>query len=224
MKLIKVGAAVLNQTPRDWKGNKANIVEAIRQAKEQNVTILCLPEMCITGYGLEDDLFCADVADRAMKKLAEIAPLCTDMIVCVGLPVSFNNTLYNAVATIVNGRLQGFTCKQHLAGDGIHYEPRHFKPWPSGVTQSIVAEPFRKSEYNYSALFPIGDLLFDIGGIRIGYEICEDAWVANRPGTILATKGVDIYLNPSASHFSFGKLNTRKNFVVLSVRPISIPI
>jgi NAD+ synthase (glutamine-hydrolysing) len=50
MKIVKVAAAVLNQTPRDWKGNKANILEAIRQAKEQKVSVLCLPEATITGY------------------------------------------------------------------------------------------------------------------------------------------------------------------------------
>lgn len=221
MKLIKVGAAVLNQTPRDWKGNKANILEAIRQAKEENVSILCLPELCISGYGLEDDFFCADVADRSMRILAEIVPYCTDIIVCVGLPVRFNNTLYNAVATIVNARLQGFTCKQHLAGDGIHYEPRHFKPWPAGVVQTVYNGAFKTEQYQYMGAFPIGDLFFSVDGVRIGYEICEDAWVANRPGTILATKGVDIYLNPSASHFSFGKLNTRKNFVVDGSRAFS---
>lgn len=208
MKLIKVGAAVLNQTPRDWKGNLANILDAIRQAKEQNVSVLCLPEMCITGYGLEDDLFCTDVSRRAISKLAEIASQAKGIILCVGLPITFNNTLYNSVATIVDGQVVGFTCKQHLAGDGIHYEPRHFKPWPNGVMQYIdVPELSDKG-------LPIGDVHFNIGGIKIGYEICEDAWVANRPGTILASKGVDIYFNPSASHFSFGKLNTRKNFVV----------
>jgi len=212
MKLVKVAAAVVNQTPRDWAGNMRNIREAIRQAKELNVTVLCLPEATITGYGLEDDLFCADVPRRAMRKLAEIEPLTRGMVVCVGLPVLFNNTLYNAVATIVDGHVRGFTCKQHLAGDGIHYEPRHYKPWPGGIVQTmevpeLVNNPFRME-------LPIGDVHFNVGGIKIGYEICEDAWVANRPGTILATKGVDIYLNPSASHFSFGKLNTRKNFVV----------
>jgi NAD+ synthase (glutamine-hydrolysing) len=62
--------------------------------------------------------------------------------------------------------------------------------------------------------FPIGDTHFIFDGVKIGYEICEDAWVASRPGTRLASKGVDIYLNPSASHFSFGKLQTRRNFVV----------
>jgi len=222
MKLIKVAAAVLNQTPRDWKGNKANILEAIHQARKENVTVLCLPEATITGYGMEDDYFCGDVPHRALLKLKEIIKteeeknerrytvgrvICDEMIICIGLPIRFNNTLYNSVATVVNGTVVGFTCKQHLAGDGIHYEPRWFKPWPQGVVQTINIPELGGS-------FPIGDVHFNIGGIKIGYEICEDAWVANRPGTVLATKGVDIYLNPSASHFSFGKLNTRKNFVV----------
>jgi NAD+ synthase (glutamine-hydrolysing) len=95
MKLVKVGAAVVNQTPRDWEGNFANIVEAIRQAREQGVTVLCLPEATITGYGLEDDLFCADVPRRAMLRLAQIETYTRGMIVCVGLPILFNNTLYN---------------------------------------------------------------------------------------------------------------------------------
>lgn len=212
MKLIKVGAAVLNQTPRDWKGNMANILQAIKEAREQKVSVLALPELCITGYGLEDDFFCADVPRRAMQKLSEIAPHTKGMVVCVGLPIIFNNTLYNAVATIVDGFVRGFTCKQHLAGDGIHYEPRHFKPWPSGINQTIAIPEMTSNPFRME--FPIGDVHFNIGGVKIGYEICEDAWVANRPGTVLATKGVDIYLNPSASHFSFGKINTRRNFVV----------
>ena len=212
----------MNQTPRDWKGNKANIIEAIKTAQNEKVTVLCLPEATITGYGMEDDYFCGDVPHRAILNLREILQyvkpkdirqdtayywLCDGIIFCVGLPIRFNNTLYNAVATIVNGKVVGFTCKQHLAGDGIHYEPRWFKPWPQGVVQTIDIPELGGS-------FPIGDIHFNIGGIKIGYEICEDAWVANRPGTVLATKGVDIYLNPSASHFSFNKLNTRKNFVV----------
>lgn len=215
MKLIKVGAGVLNQTPRDWRGNMVNIRKVLRMAANEGVGILCLPEMSITGYGLEDDLFCDDVTHRALSKLKQLTDeLSTvptsykNMVVCVGLPIRFNNSLYNAIATIVDGELVGFTCKQHLAGDGIHYENRWFKPWPTGVVQSIAIPVFGHAE------FPIGDIHFNVGGVKIGYEICEDAWVANRPGTILATKGVDVYLNPSASHFSFGKLETRKNFVV----------
>lgn len=225
MKLIKVASGTLNQTPRDWKNNKNNIIEAIKHAKRENVSVLCLPEMCVSGYGLEDDYFCADVPQRAIRKLKEIIvegvpnsgrmePMCLGLIFCVGLPIRFNNTLYNAVATVVDGKVIGFTCKQHLAGDGIHYENRWFKPWPQGVVQTVNIPEL-------GGEIPIGDIHFSIGGIKIGYEVCEDAWTCNRPGTVLATKGVDIYLNPSASHFSFGKLNTRRNFVVDGSRAFS---
>jgi NAD+ synthase (glutamine-hydrolysing) len=60
---------------------------------------------------------------------------------------------------------------------------------------------------------PVGDLRFNCGGLRIGFEICEDAWVADRPGAALAARGVDLILNPSASHFAFGKDEVRRRLV-----------
>ncbi len=54
MKLLKVAAGVLNQTPLDWIRNRDNIVAAIEAAREQNVTVLCLPELCISGYPPKD--------------------------------------------------------------------------------------------------------------------------------------------------------------------------
>ena len=69
---------------------------------------------------------------------------------------------------------------------------------------------------------PIGDLHFDVGGVRIGYEICEDAWVAKRPGAQLAMHGVDIILNPSGSHFAFGKQAVRERFVLEGSRSFGV--
>ena len=61
---------------------------------------------------------------------------------------------------------------------------------------------------------PFGDLYYDVGGARLGFEVCEDAWVADRPGTRLAKGGVDLILNPSASHFAFEKQEVRRRFVL----------
>ena len=47
MKLIKVAAGVVNQTPLAWDENKRNILAAIDEARRQDVSILCLPELCI---------------------------------------------------------------------------------------------------------------------------------------------------------------------------------
>src|SRR4051812_19177061 len=54
MKLLRVAAATLNQTPLDWDGNRTHIISAIEEARAERVSVLCLPELCISGYGCED--------------------------------------------------------------------------------------------------------------------------------------------------------------------------
>ena len=69
---------------------------------------------------------------------------------------------------------------------------------------------------------PVGDQYFDCGGVKIGFEICEDAWVANRPGSELALRGVDVILNPSASHFAFDKFGVRQRFCIEGSRAFGV--
>lgn len=209
MKRIRVAAAVLNQTPLDWRHNVANVLAAIAEARAGGAQVLCLPELCLTGYGCEDAFHGADTHRRAWSALQEVLPHTRGLVVTLGLPVLHQNGLFNAAALAVDGRLAGCVAKRFLAGDGIHYEPRWFKPWPAGVR-----DLWRLPETSSDETLPLGDLHFDVGGIRIGFEICEDAWVANRPGAALARQGVDLILNPSASHFAFGKLEVRRRFVV----------
>ena len=205
MKLIKVAAAALNQTPLAWDTNQKHILQAISEARQQDASILCLPEMCITGYGCEDAFHSSAVQEEAMRVLLEIAPQTTGMIVSLGLPLLHSGGLFNCVCCVADGTIRGFVGKQNLAGEGIHYEPRWFQPWPAGVQATVQAA---RQDY------PLGDLLFNCDGVLLGYEICEDAWVAQRPGAELAARGVDIILNPSASHFAFGKNDIRKRFVL----------
>jgi NAD+ synthase (glutamine-hydrolysing) len=213
MRLLKIAAGVLNQTPLDWLGNRENILAAIASAKSEQVGVLCLPELCITGYGCEDAFHSSGVHATALEMLTSIVPETKGIAVSVGLPVTYAGGVFNVAALLVDGRIAGFVGKQHLAGDGIHYEPRWFKPWPAGIQGEIEIDETQ---------YPIGDLLFDVGGIRIGFEICEDAWVGNRPGGNLASKGTDIILNPSASHFAFGKHGLRQRFVLEGSRAFNV--
>ena len=213
MKLVKVAAGVLNQTPLDWEGNKANIVAAIKTAISQHVQLLCLPELCITGYGCEDAFQSMAVHTMALDVVQEILPHTEGIVVSLGLPLWHAGHLFNVACLVANQQIVGFVGKQNLAGDGLHYEPRWFKPWPEKV-QAVTSVAGRD--------YPLGDLLFDCHGIRIGFEICEDAWVGNRPGRKLAQRGVDIILNPSASHFAFGKNNVRRGFVLEGSRTLHV--
>jgi NAD+ synthase (glutamine-hydrolysing) len=65
-------------------------------------------------------------------------------------------------------------------------------------------------------------MLFDVGGVRIGMEICRDAWVADRPGRRMAARGVDVILNPSASHFAFAKQEVRRKIVLEGSREFRV--
>jgi len=211
---LRPAAVALNQTPLDWSGNIARIRQAIGTAREQGASVICLPELCLTGYGCEDAFLAPDTCRRAWKLLTELVPDTLGVVVAVGLPVLHQRALYNVSAVIADGKLLGLVAKKNLAGDGIHYEPRWFKPWPSGV------EDLHHTLDGES--IPIGDLIFDLSGIRIGFEICEDAWVADRPGVKLAGRGVDMILNPSASHFAFGKAGIRRRFVAEGSRSLGV--
>jgi len=202
---LRLAATALNQTPLDWEGNLARVIAAIREARKEGASLVCLPELCLTGYGCEDGFFAPDTHARAWEMLERIVPETKDIAVAVGLPVFHQRALFNTCALVVNGEITGLAAKRNLAGDGIHYEPRWFKPWPEGVRDDFTAPD--------GTTVPIGDLVFDLGGVCIGFEICEDAWVADRPGTDLAARGADIILNPSASHFAFGKAPVRRRFV-----------
>jgi NAD+ synthase (glutamine-hydrolysing) len=204
MPLLRIAAAVLNQTPLDWAGNHQRISAVLAAARQAEVGLLCLPELCITGYGCEDAFHGADLLVQAERVLLEIIPETAGLVVAVGLPHLYQRALFNCVAVIADKQLIGLVPKRNLAGDGIHYEPRWFKPWRDGIVS--------KTRIGDQSI-PIGDLLFNIGDIRFGFEICEDAWVAERPGVRLAAHGADIILNPSASHFAFGKIALRHRFV-----------
>ena len=213
MKPIKIAAAVLNQTPLDWDGNLQRTLDAMDQARREDVRLLCLPELCISGYGCEDSFFCSTVQQISQTLLMEIAEKSQGLVVAVGLPLWHGGNLYNMAALIADGKLAGLVGKQNLAREGIHYETRWFSPWPAGLVSHTQI-----SEVDY----PIGDLVFEVGGIRIGFEICRDAWVAQRPGSSLAREAVDLILNPSASHFAFGKHATRQRFVLEGSRAFHV--
>ncbi len=208
MKKIKLAGACLNQTPIDWANNLRNIASAINDAKDEGVDILCLPELCITGYGCEDLFLSQWLPETALEKLVEIVPLSQGIAVTVGLPIRYEDRIYNTTCLLSDGKIQGLYAKQKLANDGVHYEPRWFTPWSSG---KVVNYKIDGMEY------PLGHITAEVQGISIGFEICEDAWQPDRPCEHLEKK-VDLILNPSASHFAFGKSEFREELVIKSSR------
>ncbi|MBC6410651.1 MAG: NAD(+) synthase [Ekhidna sp.] len=201
---FKLAGSCLNQTPIDWANNLGNIERAIHRAKEEGAAILCLPELCITGYGCEDLFLSEWLPETALEKLLQVVALTNGIAVAVGLPYRLNGKNYNTTCFISNGEIKGFYAKQKLANDGVHYEPRWFTAWEAN---KVIMLEMNGQKY------PFGHITVEEHGLTIGFEICEDAWQTNRPCELLS-KSVDLVLNPSASHFAFKKADFRESLVI----------
>ncbi len=210
MATYRIGTATVNQTPLDWTGNIHRIKQALREAKSQEIEILCLPELCMTAYGCEDLFLSEWLPTKAMSFIPELVDETEGMFTTLNLPLYYQHKLYNCSVVVHDRKILGVYAKQYMALDGVHYEPRWFNPWPQERLGEIEID---------GNSYPIGDLTFDYKDWKIGFEICEDAWRgSDRPACRLYDKKVNLILNPSASHFAMGKTHERIELVTESSR------
>ena len=110
---IKVAAATPHIKVADCTYNREQILKEIEQAAGQQVRLLVLPELCLTGYTC-GDLFLQETllqgAGEGLRWLLEKTKHLPMMIV-VGLPLSIDCKLYNVAAFLYRGRLLGLVPK-----------------------------------------------------------------------------------------------------------------
>ena len=200
-----VASCPVNQTPLDWDGNVDRILKATTQAREKGASLVLFPELCLSGYGCEDYFLMPWLYEEAFIRLErDIVPASTGILLAVGVPISFQGFHYNTLAICIDGRLHGLYAKQILANEGVFYESRWFKPWTLNSTKELPGKP--------GVL--IGDFTVNFNGMKVGFEICEDAWHPDeRPAVTGAARFADLIINASASNFARGKLADRHHVV-----------
>ena len=207
---VKVAVGTPEIRVADCAHNAQACIALMRQAAEQGVKVLCLPELCLTGYTC-GDLFLQDTLLRGAEEalgqvLAATEEL--DLFLAVGLPVRAGGKLYNCAALLCRGELLGLVPKTHLPNYGEFYEKRWFEPAPEEEFLCLTLcgqEVFLGKRQ----LFPCDTL----PELTIGVEICEDLWAPVPPSVTLATHGATLILNLSASNETVGKAGYRRALV-----------
>ena len=207
---VKVAAGTPKIRVADCHFNAEQIFTLMRQADRQGVRVLCLPELCLTGYTCGDLFLQPTLLKGAEEGLATIleATKNLDMVTALGLPVrGDDNKLYNCAAIIQKGEILGLVPKTYLPNYGEFYEERWFTSG-AGVDTTVELCSRRVS------LCP--DTLFrcaSMPGLVIGVEICEDLWAPQPPSIALARAGATLMLNLSASDEVVGKAGYRRQLV-----------
>ena len=207
---IKVAAGIPECTVADISANISEIKRIIDKADQQNINILALPELCVTGYTCGDLFFSDTLLTGAKSALTELAKFTEGKypVVILGLPLLLRSKLYNCAAVLSDGKILGIVPKTHMPNYSEFYEQRQFTSGLLAPDDSITLD---------GLTVPFGtDIIFchkELCEYTFGIEICEDVWAASQPSEGLCRAGAEIVINPSASNEVIGKSAYRKTLV-----------
>lgn len=210
---IKVAACTPEIQVADVDFNVDKIISQLEKCREEGVKVAVFPELCITGYTCQDLFFQNALLDKSMEGVVKIAKTTTDsdMLVAVGVPVRANGKLYNCAAVIQDGEVRAFVPKTHLPNYNEFYEARHFAPY-RGECAAIDLREYGQLEF----IPPMEQTVFvceEIPELVVGFELCEDLWVADPVSNYLAKAGATLICNLSASDEVIGKDSYRRQLV-----------
>lgn len=197
--MLKILIAQINTCVGDLEGNKKKIVDTIKSAREKGARIVVFPELATTGYPPKDLLLKNRFIQRNIEVVQEIIPETKGLTAIVGFVDQINNKLCNAAAIIHNGKPLGVQHKIHLPNYDVFDEKRYFTPG-------------KKS------------LLWNIDGLIVGVNICEDIWVPHSPIEIQSAQGAQLIINISASPFHLGKTKERRDLISGKSKNSRVPI
>jgi NAD+ synthase (glutamine-hydrolysing) len=166
----RVAACTIVANVADPTANATAILHAARACHEKSVAVAVFPELCISGYAIEDLLLQDALLDATECALATIVKASNGFmsVLVVGAPLRQGARTYNCAVVVHRGRILGVVPKTYLPTYREFYEARHF-----GSGKNVVG-----LEISISTMHaPFGtDLLFeadDVPGLVIGIEICE---------------------------------------------------
>jgi NAD+ synthase (glutamine-hydrolysing) len=176
---LRVGLAQINVTVGDLKGNVAKILSCVEEARSLAVDLLTFPELAVAGYPPEDLLLRPQFVRDNLDALDSVVKGSAGITLIVGF-VDAEEDIYDAAAIIHDGRLIDVYRKQFLPNYGVFDEDRYFEPG------------------NRCAVY-------EIAGVGVGVNICEDIWYPEGPAQAQAYNGAQVLVNISASPFQAEK-------------------
>ena len=197
---LSIALAQLNPVMGDIPGNIARARAARAKAHADGAHLVLFSELFVTGYPPEDLVLKPAFQKDAMEAVEAFAKDTQDggPAVLIGTPWVKEGALYNAVAFLDAGAVQGVTFKADLPNYGVFDEKRLFRSGPMP-----------------------GPL--NVRGVRIGVPICEDIWGYD-PVECLSETGAEMLLVPNGSPFDAAKRDHRLNVALARIIDSGLPL
>ena len=204
MRSLRLALAQFNPTVGDLRGNADQILAFADRASQLQADILVCPELALTGYPPEDLLFRPQFLRDTQAQLERVVSNSGAMVLVVGAPTlvgdgqhnpaavptpdHVQSALFNSAVVAWQGRVIANYHKIYLPNYGVFDEARYFQP---GSTCPV----------------------FEILGVKVGVNVCEDIWYEFGPATVQSLAGAEVILNINASPYQNGKAGAREELI-----------
>ncbi|MBT3227505.1 MAG: NAD+ synthase [Candidatus Marinimicrobia bacterium] len=203
---LRLVIAQVNPTVGALQANTERALHIMEQMEASGQDLLVFPEMFIPGYPPQDLILEKHFILENQKMVDRLAAASGEMLTLIGAIHYDGTDTYNGVAVLQNGKLIQWIHKSLLPTYDVFDEWRYFKP---GRDNEPVAITFRNGET-----------------LRLGIHICEDLWDENidyKICDILGDRGVDLFVNLSASPFVSNKYIERSKLIVNKIEKYNKP-
>jgi NAD+ synthase (glutamine-hydrolysing) len=203
----RVAACTGHTVIADPRANAESVLRQARRCAEDGVAVAVFPELCLSGYSIEDLLLQDVVLDEVEAALVDLVAASAGLlpVLVLGAPLRYRHRIYNCAVIVHRGRILGVVPKSYPPNYREFYERRQIASGEDerGGTITVAGQAV-----------PFGvDLLFaadDVPGLVLHAEICEDMWVPVPPSARAALAGATVLVNLSGSPITVGRAEDRK--------------
>ncbi|GGR70910.1 NAD+ synthase (glutamine-hydrolyzing) [Nocardioides luteus] len=205
----RVAACTIPISVGDPAANAREVIAQARECSEEGVAVAVFPELCLSGYSIEDLVLQRTLLDAVTAAISAIVVASEELlpVIVVGAPLRHRDRVLNTAVVIHGGEVLGVVPKTNLPTYREFYERRWYGSG-EGIDGTIM---LGGEEVPLST-----QLLFrstDIKDLVLHVEVCEDMWVPVPPSAKAALSGATVLLNLSASPITVGRADARRLLV-----------
>ena len=106
---VRVAASTVPIAVADPAHNAGAVLDEARRCHDEGVGIITFPELCLTGYAIDDLVMQDAVLDGVRAAIEEIRVASVDLspVLVIGAPIAHDNRIYNCAVVIHRGEVLG---------------------------------------------------------------------------------------------------------------------
>ncbi|MCH7770657.1 MAG: NAD+ synthase [Bacteroidetes bacterium] len=210
---MKIALCQLNSIIGNLDFNKDKILNGYQKGVEAGADLVICPELSLVGYPPRDLVEKSEFREAVKDQILEIAKVTNDIGLIFGAISEdddlIGTNIHNSAILCYEGKVQFIQNKSLIPNYDVFDEMRYYEP-----AKSVD--------------------VFEFKGEKLGISVCEDIWndedywyrrrYSEDPIKKMIVRGATLLINISASPYSYGKREQRREMLSLVCKKDNIPL